>query len=105
MVDFEDFEQQINGDSALRKSLVHRLQILGGATVKAAVKTMIDFCMTSGLQYEFNWEGHLGCKTKTNTCKKGFKNTTLCGIIINILVNKTQLSTDETEVGKTMLCM
>ncbi|XP_064113841.1 uncharacterized protein LOC135220556 isoform X1 [Macrobrachium nipponense] len=102
-VDFEDFEQQINGDSALRKSLVHRLQILGGATVKAAVKTMIDFCMTSGLQYEFNWEGRLGWNTKTNTCKKGFENTTLCGIIINILVNKTQLSTDETEVGKTMM--
>ncbi|XP_064113842.1 uncharacterized protein LOC135220556 isoform X2 [Macrobrachium nipponense] len=93
-VDFEDFEQQINGDSALRKSLVHRLQILGGATVKAAVKTMIDFCMTSGLQYEFNWEGRLGWNTKTNTCKKGFENTTLCGIIINILVNKTQLSTE-----------
>ncbi|XP_064107779.1 uncharacterized protein LOC135216412 isoform X2 [Macrobrachium nipponense] len=60
----------------------------------SAVKTMIDFCMTSGLQYEFNWEGRLGWKTKTNTCKKGFKNTTLCGIIINILVNKTQLSTE-----------
>ncbi|XP_064098195.1 uncharacterized protein LOC135209463 [Macrobrachium nipponense] len=102
-VDFEDFEQQINGDCALRKSLACRLQVLGGATVKAAVKNMVDLCMTSGLQYEFNWEGRLGWKTKTNTCKKGFKNTTLCKIMINILVNKTQLATDESEVGKTIM--
>ncbi|XP_064093968.1 uncharacterized protein LOC135206548 [Macrobrachium nipponense] len=102
-VDFEDFEQQINGDSALKVTGTSTPDSWGEQPSKQQSKTMIDFCMTSGLQYEFNWEGRLGWNTKTNTCKKGFENTTLCGIIINILVNKTQLSTDETEEGKTMM--
>ncbi|KAK3878722.1 hypothetical protein Pcinc_016669 [Petrolisthes cinctipes] len=79
--EFDDFEQKLNTDSDLKQSLVQRLQFLGGSTVKAAVKSMIDHCMTSGLQYEYNWEGRLGWNTKTNTTKRGFKNTRLCELL------------------------
>ncbi|KAK3878797.1 hypothetical protein Pcinc_016608 [Petrolisthes cinctipes] len=64
---------------------------------------MIDHCMTSGLQYEYNWEGRLGWKTKTNITKRGFKNTRLHELLIHTLVNQTRLATNEAEVGKAMM--
>lgn len=59
--------------------------------------------MTSGLQHQFNWEGRLGWKTKTNQCKKGFKSTRLCDIMMKTLINRKNLQTDEAEVRKLMM--
>lgn len=61
----------------------HRLRLLGGTNVRTSVKYVVDCCMTSGLQHQFNWEGRLGWKTKTNQCKKGFKSTRLCDIMMS----------------------
>lgn len=44
---------------------------------------MVDCCMANELQHQFNWEGRLGWKTKNNVCKKDFKNTRLCALMIS----------------------
>lgn len=101
--DMTAFELKLATDSDLKQTLEHRLRILGGTSVKSAVKYMIDYCMSSSLQNQYNWEGRLGWKTKTNECKRGFKKTHLCDIMMSILVNKPNLMRDEAEVRRAVM--
>ncbi|MPC99321.1 hypothetical protein E2C01_094728 [Portunus trituberculatus] len=66
-----------------QEDMEHRLRLLGGTNVRTAVKYVIDCCLTSGLHHQFNWEGRLGWKTKTNQCKNSFKSTRLCDLFMS----------------------
>ncbi|KAK4329150.1 hypothetical protein Pmani_000492 [Petrolisthes manimaculis] len=67
---------------------VRRLEVLGGSSLKIAVKSVMDTILTNSLQQKFNWEGKTCWRTKDNFTKKGFKSTKVCQLVFSALLRK-----------------
>ncbi|KAK3855814.1 hypothetical protein Pcinc_037810 [Petrolisthes cinctipes] len=103
LVAFAALEEKITSDKDFKELLVRRLEVLGGSSLKIAVKSVMDTILTNSLQQKFNWEGKTCWRTKENFTKKGFKSTKVCQLVFSALLRKPQLSTDENVIGASIM--
>ena len=61
----------------------HRLKLLGGNTLKKAVKLIVNYILTNEMQGKFNWSGKLGQKSKVTTAKIGIRSSPITPSIIS----------------------
>lgn len=103
MEEFEQLNENLDADPSLERAMHCRLRRLGGTNVKTSVKYIVDTILTNELQTKFNWEGRIDWKTKNNECKMGFKKSKICSIVKKVMLDSTNFTTTEDEIGKTIM--
>ena len=59
----------------------NKLAVLGGGTLKDAVRRVMGYLVTNALSMQFNWEGRLGWKNADMTPKRAFNALLLTSVI------------------------